>query len=511
MASRAAAAPGAAMRKGRNIFTKIAIIAIASFFISGMVTWVIALAVAELPELRGVIGRGNYSNFLFIVFLAGFVLSLGASGYAFITKEELAGTAEVKKFEAAEKNLWKETLKPPKLTKAQKDALKRQKARRAEDESKLINQLNEEEAELEDVLAASLSDEDAADEPPEVVTSKLSVAAEKQKVTLMTFLSRGLEQVMKSRPKLDTFSKFGVNLYLAGACEALGQTDDLTAEELETILIDSVGVLGTSRKQAKKFTESYEDYMRNPKYLGMIEAGREAMQGQMRGNAEAAMSLDKALDQWNTRAADEQTSSGTIAVMFTDIVGSTAMTQNHGDEAAQEVVRTHNRIVRAALTTYSGREVKHTGDGIMASFSNTAQGVEAAIYIQRKTYQDNATNPVVPLGIKIGINAGEPIVEDDDLFGTTVQLAARIVDKAGNYQIFVSETVKGICQGKAIQFQSRGTREMKGFKEPISLFEAVWQTGAEATEAAPAAAAAAPAAAAPAPAPAAAPAAKATA
>lgn len=485
MASRAAS-----MQKGRNVFAKIAIIAIASFFISGMVTWVVALAIAELPELRGAIGRGNYSNLLFIVFLAGFVLSLGASAYAFISKEELAGTADAKKFEAAEKNLWKETLKPPKLTKAQKDALKRQKARRAEDESKLINQMNEEEADLDDVLAASLgSDEDASEEKPEVVTSKLSVAAEKQKVTLMTFLSRGLERVMKSRPKLDTFSKFGVNLYLAGACEALGQTDDLTPEELENILIDSVGVLGTNREQAKKFTQSYEDYMRNPKYLGMIEAGREAMQGQMRGNAEAAMSLDKALDQWNTRAADEQTSSGTIAVMFTDIVGSTAMTQNHGDEAAQEVVRTHNRIVRAALTTYQGREVKHTGDGIMASFSNTAQGVEAAIYIQRKTYQDNTTNPSVPLGIKIGINAGEPIVEDDDLFGTTVQLAARIVDKAGNYQIFVSETVKGICQGKAIQFESRGTREMKGFKEPISLFEAVWQTGAEATTPAPAEAA----------------------
>ena len=108
MASRAAAtAPAAAVRKGRNVFAKIAIIAIASFFISGMVTWVIALAVAELPELRGVIGRGNYSNFLFIVFLAGFVLSLGASGYAFISKEELAGTSEVKKFEAAEQNLWK--------------------------------------------------------------------------------------------------------------------------------------------------------------------------------------------------------------------------------------------------------------------------------------------------------------------------------------------------------------------------------------------------------------------
>jgi adenylate cyclase len=84
-------------------------------------------------------------------------------------------------------------------------------------------------------------------------------------------------------------------------------------------------------------------------------------------------------------------------------------------------VRTHNRIVRAALTTYHGKEVKHTGDGIMASFSSVANSVGASIYIQRKVAERNATNPAAPLGVKIGINAGEPIVEEDDRFGTTVQ------------------------------------------------------------------------------------------
>ncbi|MEE2761335.1 MAG: adenylate/guanylate cyclase domain-containing protein [Pseudomonadota bacterium] len=464
--------------KGQNVFAKILIIAVASFFISGMVTWVIALAIAELPELRGAIGRENYDNVLFLVFLTGFGLSIGASSYAFISKEELTGQAHVKRFEAAETNLWKETLKPPKLTKVQKEALRRQNKRRAEEEARLINQMNEEEAELEDVLAESM-DNDEVLELPETATFKISVSAEKQKVMLMSFLSRGLEAVMKSKPKLDTFSRFGVSLYLAGACEAMGQLEELDSDDLQYILIDCVGVLGTNREQATKFTETYEDYLRNPKYLDMIEAGREAMQTEMRSNADAAIMLDKALDQWTTRKTDDQPATSTIAVMFTDIVGSTAMTQNLGDAAAQEVVRTHNRIVRAALTSYQGREVKHTGDGIMASFVNTTQAVEAAIYIQRKTFRDNASNPSVPLGIKIGINAGEPIVEDDDLFGTTVQLAARIVDKAANYQIFVSETVRGICQGKTINLQSRGTREMKGFKEPISIFEAIWRTGAE--------------------------------
>jgi adenylate cyclase len=118
--------------------------------------------------------------------------------------------------------------------------------------------------------------------------------------------------------------------------------------------------------------------------------------------------------------------------------------------------------------------VKHTGDGIMASFNNVANSVEAAIFIMRKVTAENATSKI-PLGLKIGINAGEPIVEDDDLFGTTVQLSARICDKATNHQVLVSETVKGICQGKSMSFTARGTREMKGFKEPIPLYEAVWQ------------------------------------
>ena len=111
----------------------------------------------------------------------------------------------------------------------------------------------------------------------------------------------------------------------------------------------------------------------------------------------------------------------------------------------------------------------------MASFNNTANGVAAAIYIQQKTAESNSTSPDVPLGIKIGINAGEPIIEDDDLFGTTVQLSARIVDKASDKEIFVSEIVKGICLGKDFSFESRGAREMKGFKEPITLYEVIWQ------------------------------------
>ncbi|NQV55112.1 MAG: adenylate/guanylate cyclase domain-containing protein [Rhodospirillales bacterium] len=470
----AKARPVARPRAEASIFTKIGVIALASFIVSGMVTWVVALAIAELPELRGIIGRSNYSDILFLVFLVGFILSLSASAYAFISKDELSGNIQTKKFERSEKVLWKQALQPPKLSPQQEQALKLAQMKRFAEESHLLNDLDDDDT--ESTLSKALAELDNFDGALDhIQLPKLNINAEKQKVTLMTFLSRGLESVMQSRPKLDTFSKFGVNLYLAGACEALGLAEALTDEELNTILVECVGVLGTSQGQALKFSDSYEDYLRNAKYLTMIETGREAMQGQLRGNANSALMLENALEEWTTRKSGEPTSAGTVAVMFTDIVGSTAITQAHGDAAAQEVVRTHNRIVRAALTTYQGREVKHTGDGIMASFYNSAHAVEAAIYIQNKVTQDNANNPAVPLGVKIGINTGEPIVEDDDLFGSTVQLAARIVDKAENYQIFISETVKGICQGKSFQIESRGMRELKGFKEPMAVYEVNWR------------------------------------
>jgi len=160
--------------------------------------------------------------------------------------------------------------------------------------------------------------------------------------------------------------------------------------------------------------------------------------------------------------------------MFTDMVGSTALTQTRGQAVAQQVVRAHNRIVREALTQFAGKEVKHTGDGIMCSFAQASGAVDAAIQIQKGVYQHNKDNPDLPLHLKIGLNTGEPIAEDGDLFGSTVQLSARITDKAQADEIFVPESVRMVCAGKAYKFVNRGGYAMKGFEGDITLFEVVW-------------------------------------
>jgi len=291
---------------------------------------------------------------------------------------------------------------------------------------------------------------------------------------------------------MDQFVRFGINLFIAGACDSLRRRRNLGQEETAAILSESVQVMGFQKVQAEGFAGKYEEYLlADARYMQMFQAGRNAFSTYSAGDESGATHLKTALIEWEKPKAKEE-STGPITVMFTDMVGSTALTQTRGDAVAQQVVRAHNRIVREALSRYAGREIKHTGDGIMCSFATTSNSVEASVVIQKGVAAHNTNNPDLPLHIKIGINAGEPIQEDDDLFGTTVQLSARIVDKAQSEEIFVSEIVRGICAGKDIKFKNRGGYAMKGFDGDLTLYEVVWNEGGAAQPATPAPAAAAP-------------------
>ena len=326
--------------------------------------------------------------------------------------------------------------------------------------------------------------EDKEDETEEELPAELSMEDEKQKVYMMKFLGDALQTVKSKQQKMDGVSKFGINLFLAGATEALSHEHSLSSEAASAILSDSVQVLGYKKAQADEFAAKADEYLvSDPKYMHMYEAGRNSMNTCLGGDAEdGAKGLVKALDDWNKPKGPDD-SAGLLTVMFTDIAGSTAMTQELGDAGAQKAVRVHNRIVRQSLTAFGGKEIKHTGDGIMASFPGATNAVESCIDMQRQVEQHNKSDPSLPLHLKIGINAGEPIAEDDDLFGTTVQVAARITDGAKADQIFVSEIVRGICVGKDFKFVNRGGYEMKGLDEPITLFQVIWEEGLTVEEA----------------------------
>ena len=166
---------------------------------------------------------------------------------------------------------------------------------------------------------------------------------------------------------------------------------------------------------------------------------------------------------------------GIRTILFTDIVDSTTLTQSLGDEAAMALVDVHDTIVRDALSAVGGREVKHTGDGIMASFVSAAGAVRCAIQIQRELEKHAKTNPDRPLKVRVGAAAGEPVEQHDDLFGCTVQLAARLCTHAQPGQILVSNAIAELCIGKGLLFEDLGEVVLKGFAHPVRAHSAAWK------------------------------------
>jgi class 3 adenylate cyclase len=177
------------------------------------------------------------------------------------------------------------------------------------------------------------------------------------------------------------------------------------------------------------------------------------------------------------------TGSGRVTtVLFTDLVGHTEMMQRLGDDKGRDVLREHERITRELLKEYGGAEVKTMGDGFMASFGSVTRAMDCAIALQRAFAawgQEGAGGRAgghagPPLQVRVGMNAGEPIEEDGDLFGSTVILAAQ----AGAGEILIPEPLRHLLSGKSYVYADRGEVLPKGFDEAVRLYEVRWQEDA---------------------------------
>ena len=161
-------------------------------------------------------------------------------------------------------------------------------------------------------------------------------------------------------------------------------------------------------------------------------------------------------------------------VLFTNVEGSTALTQRLGDAQARQVLRQHERMVREALKAHGGSEVKTTGDGFMTSFSSATRALESAIAMQR-AFAEHNQSAAEPIRVRVGLNAGEPIAEEEDLYGTAVNLAARICGHAEAGQILASNVVQELAAGKGFVFADQGEASLKGFEKPVRLHEVRWR------------------------------------
>ena len=167
-------------------------------------------------------------------------------------------------------------------------------------------------------------------------------------------------------------------------------------------------------------------------------------------------------------------------IMFTDMEGSTSLTQRLGDARAMALLRAHDEIIRDSIRRHGGSEVKHTGDGLMAAFPSVAGAIECGVQIQRRLADEAGV--AFPLRVRVGMSAGEPVTDHTDFFGAAVQLAARLADRADPGTVLVSSTVRDLALGKGFVFRKRGRVRPKGFAESVQVFEVIWEEHAQGSD-----------------------------
>src|SRR5262249_56516995 len=158
-----------------------------------------------------------------------------------------------------------------------------------------------------------------------------------------------------------------------------------------------------------------------------------------------------------------------VTLLFTDLVESTRLLQRVGDERAHRILHAHRQLLREALVSHGGREVKWLGDGILTTFASVADGVRCAVTVAQR-----ARRPVAGerLGLRVGLDVGEVLPDEADYVGTPVVLARRLCDRATAGQILCGSVVVELLRGRqGFEFAPVGPLDLKGFAEPVTAYE----------------------------------------
>lgn len=309
----------------------------------------------------------------------------------------------------------------------------------------------------------------AKDEP----SAPLSGKAEELRRQVVDYLRQVIQPARGAYDLKDSYIRFGINLFVAGACETLCQERGIEAPTAPVIMAAGLRAVGVEADHAASLAENYVEYLiSDSRYMAMFGRGREAIVAHLTAKADAADRLLRALDEW-TQAHPAQDARNIVTVMFTRMIGFDEFVIAQGDEAARQAVHTHNQIVDRRLAEFRGKRIKHIHDGTMAAFMATADAVRAANAIRMDFAEQSRQSPDRRLTLAIGLNCGEPIAEGNDLFGASVQLAARVVGTAKPDQILVSQAVRDrlLTEVPTMTFATCGPFSLKGFSDPLPLYE----------------------------------------
>jgi DNA-binding NarL/FixJ family response regulator/class 3 adenylate cyclase len=162
-----------------------------------------------------------------------------------------------------------------------------------------------------------------------------------------------------------------------------------------------------------------------------------------------------------------------VTIMFTDVVGSTTLYDRYGDDEADARRARHFAVMREVVAAHEGREIKSTGDGLMVAFSSAVAAVRCAVALQRAT-----TGADDGLDVRIGVDAGEPLSEGGDLYGTPVIVASRLCDAAGPGEILATQVVRQIAGPRVAELmRPAGAFKVKGISESVATALVRWREG----------------------------------
>ncbi|MBT5264122.1 MAG: adenylate/guanylate cyclase domain-containing protein [Rhodospirillaceae bacterium] len=280
--------------------------------------------------------------------------------------------------------------------------------------------------------------------------------------------------IFESKDVQDTkIYAYGVCLFVVGGIFEIEQDIDLTSTRGTKVLRSSISLFITDDETVQHFVDNLARYLTEPDAPKFLKAGARSFRSYREGAIERVGTLAEECFGLVDPVTVNLGNKAEVGILFTDIVDSTRMTSEIGDDGAQRVVEHHEDMVDASVKEFNGRRVKHLGDGLMLSFASLDKMMQCARAIhQAKQAAADVQIDVPEYAIKVGGHFGEAIEKEGDFFGSTVQLAARVAGVAEAGEVcFVSEFTN-VAQRLNIETTVKGAWALKGItgeREIITL------------------------------------------